>query len=90
VLTAIGHFHSGAAERHYHARSDSSVVLADGVSPLTVDDDGVISPAIAFVALLPAAQRWPAPEDPVTPTGPAGWVSITDDPEPLDRPPQRS
>ena len=91
VLTAFGHFHSdGGSERHYHARSDGSVMLADAGSPLTDDNDGAISSAIALVALFPAAPSWPAPEDSVAPTGPVGWASITDDPEPLYRPPQHS
>jgi len=90
VLTAIGHFHRPGADRHYHARSDHSVVLTDAGSPLTDDNDGAISPVIAFVAPLPAELTWRARHSSVAATAPLAWVPVTDDPEALYRPPQRS
>jgi hypothetical protein len=90
VLAAFGHFHSsGSPERHYHQRDDGRVVLLDeGSLQLADDNDAAASPALALVALLASPARWLAPAGRSTPAWPAAWPSITNDPEPLERPPR--
>jgi len=91
VMTALGHFHgAGPSERHYHPRTDGSVVLTDAGSTIDDDHDGALSAASAFVALLPAAHAWTAAESPSVIGRVAAWPSITDDPEPLERPPRQT
>ena len=92
VATAFGHFHGADTPlRHHHPRSDASVVrIGDaGLQPGADADELSISPTLAaFVALLPSPARWPAAALPHAFTVPVAWPSLTDDPEPLERPPR--
>ena len=90
-MTALGHFHgAGPSERHYHPRTDGSVVLTEAGSAIDDDHDGALSAASPFVALPPAAHAWTAAESPSVIGRVAAWPSITDDPEPLERPPRQT
>lgn len=92
VAAAFGHFHcGGAALRHDHPRSDASVVfVGDGAAAQDVGNEGPSAGAsfALFTAMLPASIAWHAPTRQSAPASCAAWPPLTDDPEPLERPPR--
>jgi hypothetical protein len=88
----LGHFHAADKPlRHFHPRSDTSVVRVDGggFEGAADGDDLSISPAIgAFVAILPCAAAWPAPSSRSALASHDPWRPRTHEPTPFERPPR--
>ena len=90
VLSALGHFHaSESPQRHYHPRTDVSVLLMESGAAMD-DDDGAFGAGLSFIALLPPAQLLTAPASSPVPTVGAAWAAITADLDRLERPPRQT
>ena len=87
VLVALGHTHAGnASQRHYHARSDASVVVTGADAPDT--DEAVGAGGLSVLALIPSLAA-PGAGSAAPPAVPhSGWQPRTGFTVPLDRPPR--
>ncbi len=92
VDSMFGHFHSDAAPlRHHHAGRDATVVLVgdDAAQQVAGADESNLSPALgALVTMIPSVVAWLAPAPTSVRACGDAWASLTNDPEPFERPPR--
>lgn len=87
----LGHAHAhagNAVQRHYHARTDGSVVPAD-LGDVGDTDEGAGVSAVAVLALLPRVAAWAPPGAASADASRPFWAELTGFMPRRDRPPKR-